>query len=65
MFSTYLVTIGLIMAIALFGIAVDRVYRAFAKHNPQLGPFRDSEKGCGSCTGSSGCTSGRCETGAE
>ena len=52
--STYLITIAVIMGIALFGILVDRLYRAFAQRNPQLGPFRDGEKGCGSCSGGSG-----------
>lgn len=61
--SLYLVTIALIMAIALLGIAVDRLYRAFALRNPQLGPFRDSDKGCGSCSG--GCGGGRCPSDAE
>jgi len=54
--STYLVTIALILGIALFGVGVDRIYRAFAQRNPQLGPFRDSEKGCGSCSGGDGCS---------
>lgn len=60
--STYLITIVLIMAVALIGITVDRLYRRFAQRNPQLGPFRDSDKGCGSCSGSSGCDSGRCSS---
>lgn len=59
--SLYLITIGLILGIALFGIAVDRLYRAFARRHPHLGPFRDSEKGCGSCTESKGCAGGSCE----
>lgn len=58
--STYLVTIGLIMAIGLIGIGVDRLYRAFAQHNPQLGPFRDSDKGCGCCSAKGSCSSGSC-----
>jgi len=48
------------MAIALIGIGVDRLYRAFAERNPQLGPFRDSDKGCGSCSSGSGCSGGSC-----
>ena len=60
--STYLITIALIMGIALFGIAVDRLYRAFARQHPELGPFRDSEKGCGSCSGGSGCSGGSCSS---
>lgn len=40
-------TIGIIFVLLLVGIAVDRMYRAFAARNPQLAPFR--KKGCGSC----------------
>jgi hypothetical protein len=60
--STYLVTIVLIFGIALLGIGVDRLYRTFAQRNPQLGPFRDSTKGCGSCSGGSGCDGGSCSS---
>ncbi len=60
--STYLITILLIMGIALFGIAVDRLYREFARRHPQLGPFRDGDKGCGSCSGGDSCGSGHCDT---
>lgn len=58
--ATYLVTIGLIFAIMLTGIAVERLYRGFAARNPQLGPFRDSSK-CGSCSAGSGCADAPCE----
>jgi hypothetical protein len=58
--SAYFITIAAIMAIALIGIGVDRLYRAFAERNPQLGPFRDSDKGCGSCSSGSGCSGGSC-----
>jgi hypothetical protein len=58
--STYLVTIALIMGIALIGISVDRLYRAFAQQNPQLGPFRDGDNGCGCCSGKEDCSSGSC-----
>ena len=50
-------TIALIFAILLTGIGVERLYRAFAAKNPQLGPFRKAERGCGSCSGASGCSS--------
>ena len=60
--STYLITIALIMGIALIGIGVDHLYRAFARQHPQLGPFRDSEKGCGSCSGGSGCSGDSCSS---
>jgi hypothetical protein len=55
--GTYLVAIGLIFAILLAGIGVDRLYRRFAARNPQLGPFRKAGRGCGSCSGASGCSS--------
>lgn len=58
--STYLLTIGLIMVIGLIGIAVDRLYRAFARQHPQLGPFRDSDGGCGCCSSKGSCSSGSC-----
>ena len=61
--GTYFITIALIFAIMLAGIGVDRLYRAFAAKNPQLGPFRKAEGGCGSCSGGSGCSSDKsCET---
>jgi hypothetical protein len=55
--GTYLAAIILIFAIMLAGIGVDRLYRAFALKNPQLGPFRKTEGGCGCCSGGSGCSS--------
>jgi hypothetical protein len=58
--NTYFITIGLIVGIALLGITVDRIYRTFAQRNPQLGPFRDPDKGCGSCSGGSGCSGDSC-----
>ncbi|MCF8152202.1 MAG: hypothetical protein K9K30_15035 [Burkholderiaceae bacterium] len=51
----YLVTVGIIFAIMLGGIAVERLYRGFAARNPKLGPFRDVGK-CGSCSSGSGCS---------
>lgn len=58
---TYLLTIGLILIIMLIGIVVQRFYKLFALHHPELGPFRDVDKGCGSCSGQS-CDSGACST---
>jgi len=52
--SVYLATIGLIFALMLGGIGVERLYRAFAAKHPQLGPFRKSEGGCGCGAGSCG-----------
>ncbi|MDP2794773.1 MAG: hypothetical protein Q8O25_11970 [Sulfurisoma sp.] len=51
----YLTTIAIIFTVMLAGIAVDRLYRAFAAKNPKLGPFR--KPGCGSCS----CHDGSCD----
>ncbi len=59
--SSYFVAIALIMGIGLIGIGVDRLYRAFARQNPQLGPFRDSDKGCGCCSAKGSCGEGSCD----
>lgn len=59
--STYLIAIGLILGIALFGIAVQRIYEGFARRHPELGPFRETGK-CGSCGGGGGCSGGSCDT---
>ena len=59
--STYLATIAIIFAVMVGGILVDRLYRAFAAKNPQLGPFRSPDKGCGTCSAGSGCSGGSCE----
>lgn len=53
--SIYVITIALIFGIMLAGIIVERIYRAFAARNPQLGPFREPDK-CGSCSSGSGCS---------
>ena len=63
---TYLITVGLILALLLAGLAVNRLYQGFARRNPQLGPFRDPDaRGCGSCSsscsGGSGCSGEPCE----
>lgn len=52
--TTYLLTIGLIFALMLAGIGVDRLYRRFAARHPQLGPFRKNDGGCGCCAGKCG-----------
>lgn len=57
--TTYLAAIGLIFALMLGGIAIERLYRGFAARNPQLGPFRDSER-CGCCAAGSGCSEPFC-----
>jgi hypothetical protein len=62
MISTYLITIALIMGIGMVGIGVDRLYRGFARKNPQLGPFRDSDKGCGCYAAKGHCSSGSCSS---
>lgn len=52
----YLITIGLIFGLMLAGIAVERLYRAFAAKHPQLGPFRKTD-GCGCCAAKTDCAS--------
>ncbi len=59
--SAYLITIALIFGVVMAGVLVDRVYREFARKNPQLGPFRDTDK-CGSCSGGSGCSGKSCDS---
>lgn len=51
------VTIGLIFGLMLAGIAVERLYRRFATRNPQLGPFRRNDGGCGCCAAADACAS--------
>ncbi len=60
--NLYLTTIAIIFAVLCGGILVDRIYRRFAAHNPQLGPFRDPGK-CGCCSAGSGCSDASCTTG--
>jgi hypothetical protein len=57
----YLVTIGLILAIMLIGIGVQRYYERFARRHPELGPFRETGKGCGCCSAGSGCGGSSCD----
>jgi hypothetical protein len=53
--STYVAVIGLIFAIMIGGIAVDRIYARFARRNPELGPFRKNDGGCGCCAAKEAC----------
>ena len=46
---TYAVTIGLIFALLLTLVGVDRLYRRFANRHPECGPYREKSFGCGSC----------------
>jgi hypothetical protein len=58
--ATYLITIGLIFSLMIGAIAVERLYRAFAVRNPQLGPFRKMDGGCGCCAGKESCADKSC-----
>ena len=60
--SRYLVAIGLILALMLGGLAVERVYRRFARRHPELGPFRQEGGGCSGNCGAGACAGGACET---
>lgn len=53
--ADYLVVVGLIFAVMIGGIAVDRLYARFARRNPQLGPFRKNDGGCGCCAAKEAC----------
>jgi hypothetical protein len=56
MIANLLMTVGAIFMLAIGGILVERLYRRFARHNPQLGPFRkEGHQDCCSCTAASGC----------
>jgi hypothetical protein len=55
--TIYLTVIGLIFAIMIGGIAVDRIYARFARRNPELGPFRKNDGGCGCCAAKEACDS--------
>ena len=52
------VAVALIFGVMILGVAVERLYRAFAARNPQLGPFRKEGGGCGNCS----CGGGDCGT---
>ena len=52
----YVVTIGLVFAILVGGIVVDRIYAHFARRHPQLGPFRKNDGGCGCCAAKAACS---------
>lgn len=58
----YALTIALILALLLLGIGIDRLYRRFARRHPELGPFRNPNAGCGSCSGGKGCSGETCNT---
>jgi len=60
MFQRYLFTIGAILLALLIYVVVQRTYRLFSKQHPELGPFRQEGKGCGSCSGGSGCSGDSC-----
>lgn len=59
---TYLAAFAVIFGILAGGIAVDRLYRRFARRNPQLGPFRKPGAGCcGNNCETTDCDSGSCD----
>jgi hypothetical protein len=57
----YVISIAVILLALLIYVLTQRAYRLFAKQHPELGPFRDEGKGCGSCTGE-GCGTSSCES---
>ena len=57
--GTLIATILFLAGLMGAGITVDRLYRRFAARNPQLGPFRRSDK-CGCCSKGGGCADDAC-----
>lgn len=55
-----LFTIGAILIALLLYVFVQRSYRLFGKRHPELGPFREEGKGCGSCSSAGGCSGDSC-----
>jgi hypothetical protein len=49
----YLYAAGIYFCLLCALVLVNRLYRKFAKENPQLGPFREQDK-CMGCKGSEG-----------
>jgi len=63
MLATLLSAVGIIFALMVLMILMDRVYKRFAERYPHLGPFRKRDGGCCSCGGKkSDCGSEPCET---
>jgi hypothetical protein len=62
MIAHFLLTIGVIFSIFLTGILVERIYRRFARRNPQLGPFRKEGKpDCFTCPTGGDCDQDSCK----
>lgn len=51
----YLLSVGVIFAVVVFGIVVDRIYQRFSTRHPELGPFRKNDGSCGCCAAKSAC----------
>jgi hypothetical protein len=51
-----ILTFGFIFILLFGGILADRLYARFARRNPQLGPFRNSDGGCGCCAAKDACS---------
>jgi hypothetical protein len=49
----FLPAVGIYFCLLCTLVLVERLYRKFAKENPQLGPFREPDK-CMGCKGSEG-----------
>jgi hypothetical protein len=59
---TYLITIGLILALMGGWIAVERFYRRFARRHPDLGPYREQGGRCGGHCAGGACGGETCGT---
>ena len=53
--TTYLIAIGSVFVLMVALIGVERVYRWFAAHHPECGPYREKSFGCANCKKKSEC----------
>ena len=51
----FILTFGFIFILLFGGILADRLYSRFARRNPELGPFRSNDGGCGCCAAKEAC----------
>lgn len=55
--TSYLMAMALIMIMLTGWIAVQQVYRLFARRHPEFGPYREEGAGCGG--GSCACSANK------
>ncbi|MCB1872295.1 MAG: hypothetical protein KDI49_09905 [Gammaproteobacteria bacterium] len=61
--GTYLLAVGVILAVLGGWVAVQNLSRRFAAQHPEFGPYREKGGGCGACSGncSSDSAASHCE----